>query len=252
MGIKVRPFRYKVFGRGHPVIIIPGLDGITEFFDDIYPALSPNYQVIKYYLPLLEEANELGEKYTFDFIAADMKKILDELGIKKTHVIGESFGGAVAQTFALNYQAMVNKLVVLSSASEFTLSPKVKVQKVFFPFVPMWLFARVHLYEVCEPTDPRWAKEMFIRNAAWADHGTVVARAGIVSKFNITDRVSQIKVPTLIMMGGADRFTGTGSQLLHKLLPNSEIVVIPGSGHLCHMIKPELFVQAVEKHFSKA
>jgi pimeloyl-ACP methyl ester carboxylesterase len=116
----------------------------------------------------------------------------------------------------------------------------------------MWLFARVHVFEVCEPKDPRWAKEMFIRNAEWADHKTVVVRARLAAKFDITDRVSKIMAPTLIMMGGADRFTGEGSQLLHKMLPNSKIVEIPDVGHLLHMIKPELFVEAVEKHFESS
>jgi len=251
LGYNVRPFKYKVFGKGQPVVIIPGLDGITEFFDDIYPALSVNYQVIKYYLPLLDEAKAAGKQYTYDFIVEDIKKILDELDIKKTHIIGESFGGSVTLHFALKYPALLDKLVVLSSAANFNLSWKVRFQQIFFPCVPMWLFARVHLYEVCEPVDPQWAKDMFVRNASWADHKTVVARGLIAAKHNVTDKVSGIKAPTLVMMGGEDRFTSDGSRELHKLLPNSELVIIPGSGHLCHMVKPDLFVREVEKHFNK-
>jgi hypothetical protein len=59
-----------VFGKGQSVVIIPGLDGITEFFDDIYPALSVNYQVIKYYLPLLDEAKAAGKQYAYDFMVS--------------------------------------------------------------------------------------------------------------------------------------------------------------------------------------
>jgi len=244
----VRPFKYKVYGEGTPVVIIPGLDGITEFFADIYPALSPEYKVIKYYIPLLDEAKNRGVKYDYDFIVDDIKECLEELGIKKTHIIGESFGGSITQFFALKYPDMINRLVVLSSSPRFDRSLKVKIQQVFFPLVPMWLFARVHLYEVCEKDDPKWAKEMFIRNAAWADHKTVVERARIAAKFDIVDRVSAIRAPTLIMMGGADQFTGKGSQMLHDLLENSKLVVIEGYGHLCHMIAPEKFVEEVTEH----
>ena len=249
MKTNTRPFKYKTFGAGPPVLLIPGLDGITEFFADIYPALSPQYRVIKYYLPLLDEAKEKGVEYTFDFIAADIKECLDELGIETSHIIGESFGGAVAMTFALNHPDMLNKLVVLSSAPRFDLSLKVKLQLLIFPFMPMWLFARLHLYEVCERNDPEWAKEMFVRNAAWADHKTVVRRARIVSQFDITDRVSAIEAPTLIMMGGTDQFTSKGSKMLNEMIENSELVVIEGYGHLCHMIAPEQFVQHVAAHF---
>jgi len=252
MGYNVRPFKYKVYGKGQPIVIIPGLDGITEFFADIYPALSANYQVIKYYLPLLDEARLNGKEYTYDFIIDDLRMILDDLGIQKAHIIGESFGGSVTLHFSLKYPERINKLVVLSSAANFNLSRKVSLQQKIFPFVPMWLFARVHLYEVCEPVDPQWAKDMFVRNASWADHKTVVARGLIAAKHDVTDKVSNIKAPTLVVMGGEDRFTSDGSRELHVLLPNSELVVIPGSGHLCHMVKPEEFVQEVERHFGKA
>ena len=51
-----RPFRYKQYGEGAPVVIIPGLDGVTEFFADITPQLTPRHRVIVYYLPLLTAA----------------------------------------------------------------------------------------------------------------------------------------------------------------------------------------------------
>ena len=248
----IRPFRYKVFGKGQPVFIIPGLDGVTEFFADIYPALSANYQVIKYYLPLLDEARLTGKKYTYDFIVEDILDVLRELGISKAHVIGESFGGSVSLHLALKYPQSIDRLVVLSSAARFHLSWKVKLQRVFFPFVPMWLFARVHLHEVCEPVDPPWAKEMFLRNASWADHKTVVARASLAAGHDVTHSVSGIQAPTLLLMGGEDRFTSAGSRELARLLPHCRLAVIAGSGHLCHMVKPEQFVQEVEKHLGKA
>jgi len=243
--MKIRSFRYKIYGEGQPIVIIPGLDGITEFFDDIIPELARRFLVIKYYLPLLAELTHAKQSYSFDNIAADLKRVLDELGIDRTHIIGESFGGVVAQIFALNYPGSIDNLVLISSAAHFQLSRKNRWFHHIFPIIPMWLFARVHVHDVCEPSDPQWAKDLFVRNAAWADHGSVVVRAWLASKVDLRDRLTSITAFTLLVVGKEDRFTGRASREMQQLLPNCKIVEIPG-GHLCHMTHPKLFLDAVQ------
>jgi|GEM_PF-1445709 len=245
MGRRKRPFRYKTYGEGFPLVIIPGLDGITKFHADNIPEFSRHYRVIVYYLPLLAEAGKAGKDYTFEYIAADLEEVMDELDLEKAHIIGESFGGVVAQVFALDYPDRVGKMVLISSAPHFDVSLKNRLLLPIFPLVPQWLFARIHVYDVCEPHDPQWAKDTFIHEAAWADHASVVARARIVVDVDLRDRVNEIKAPTLLVVGGADRFTGEASQKMMELLPHGEVVEVPDGGHLCHMTHPDLFVQAV-------
>jgi len=240
---KARPFKFKVYGEGSPLVIVPGLDGITEFFTDIIPELTPEYRVILYYLPLVAEAESAGEPYTFDFIAADLKKILDELGIKKAHIIGESFGGACTQVFALNYPDYVDKLVLVSTFARTDLSLRNRILVPLLPVIPQPMFARGHVYDVCEPDDPRWAKDLFIREASWADHASVVARIKIVNELDLRGKITSITAPVLLVVGGADRFTGKASKEMLKLLPDAKMVEIPGAGHLCHMTNPDKFAR---------
>ena len=245
MAKRSRPFRYKTYGEGFPLVIIPGLDGITEFHADNIPEFSRHFKVVVYYLPLLAEAVEAGKEYTLEYIAADLVEVLHELQEEKAHIIGESFGGVVAQVFALNYPDLVEKLVLISSAPHFDVSLKNRILVHIFPIIPQWLFARVHVYDVCEPHDPQWAKDAFIREAAWADHASVVARTRIAVDVDLRDRVKEIKAPTLLVAGGADRFTGEASREMLKMLPHGEVFEIPDGGHLCHMTHPDLYVQAV-------
>ena len=239
-----RPFRYKQYGEGSPVVIIPGLDGVTEFFADITPRLTPRHRVIVYYLPLLAEAQAAGVPYDFDFIVSDLKSVLNELRIDKTHVIGESFGGAVAQSFVLAHPEMVERLILISTCAHFELPRRTQQVLRFQPYLPQALFARLHMGDVCERHDPKWAKEVFIRGAAWADHQSVLARGMILVDFDLRDRVGSIGCPTMLVIGGADHMTGRSSRETADLMPGSQVVVVPNGGHLCHMTDPDLFSDA--------
>jgi len=247
-----RPFRYKSYGEGSPVVIIPGLDGVTEFFADIVPQMTPHHRVIVYYLPLLAEAESAGVPYTFDFIAADIKAILDELGIAKAHVIGESFGGAVAQTFVLAYPEMVDRLILISTCAHFELPRRTQRVLGWQPYMPQALFARLHMGDVCERHDPQWAKEVFIRGAAWADHPSVLARGMILREFDTRDRVGSITCPTMLVIGGADHMTGKSSRETADLMPGCKVVVVPNGGHLCHMTDPDIFSEAALSFLAEA
>ena len=240
-----RDFRYKAYGQGVPVVLVPGLDGLTEFFSDVLPEFARRYQVIVYRLPLRAEADKCGRQYSFEFIAEDLKSVLEELEIEKAHIIGESFGGVVTQTFALDHSDAVGRLVLISTAPKFDLSMRNRLLLPLFRFIPMWLFARAHLRDVCEPHDPQWVKDLFIQGTSWADHASVLARAQIASCVDLRDRISDIKAPVLLVVGSSDRFTGDASRKMQQLLPNARLVEIPEGGHLCHVTHPQQFLDAV-------
>jgi 3-oxoadipate enol-lactonase len=243
--MRKRPFRYRTYGAGEPVVLIPGLDGLTEFFADIVPELSRFYQVVLYELPLKGEADAAREQYTFEYLARDLKSVLDELGLDSAHIVGESFGGVVAQTLTLAEPQAVRTLTLISSAPYFEVSRKNRMLLPLFQITPMWLFARVHLSDVCEPGDPGWVKRLFVRGASYADHASVVARANIVSRVDLRSRVAELRCPTLLVVGSLDRFTGDASKELAKKLPRAQLAVIEGGGHLCHVAQPRAFVDAL-------
>jgi pimeloyl-ACP methyl ester carboxylesterase len=252
MGKRKRGFRYRVYGEGEPVVLVPGLDGLTEFFADVVPELARRNQVILYELPLRGEADAAGTDYSFEYLASDLKSVLDELGIARAHIVGESFGGVVSQTFALNHPEAVQTLTLISSAPHFEVSRKNRMLLPLFRITPMWLFARVHLSDVCEPEDPAWAKRLFVRGASYADHASVFARAQIVSRVDLRSRVSELRCPVLLVVGSRDRFTGDASRHMAKLVPQAQVVAIEGGGHLCHMTHPKPFLAAVQPFLAGA
>ena len=242
---KTRHLRFKSYGEGPAIILIPGLDGLTEFFSDLIPELARRFRVLVYHLPLKGDAEAAGLDYGFEYIASDLRSVVDEAGVDTAHIVGESFGGVVAQTFALAYPALVQTLTLISSAPHFELSRKNRALLPLFRFTPMWLFARVHVSDVFEPHDPDWAKEIFVKGASYADHASVFARAQIVSRVDLRDRIAAIRCPMLLVVGSADRFTGAASREMLRVVRHARLVEIPNGGHLCHMTHPAAFLAAL-------
>ncbi len=152
---------------------LSGLDGVTSFFTDVIPELSVNFNVVLYYLPLKKDSM-LESDYTFEFIANDLIAVLDELQLSEVSLVGESFGGIVAQHAAFMFPSRVRKLVVLSSLAKTELPPEIewKVQYLLpilrtvgglLPALGQRAFALIHAEDVVEATEPTFVRDLFIR-----------------------------------------------------------------------------------------
>mmetsp|Transcript_30225 Transcript_30225/g.68657 ORF Transcript_30225/g.68657 Transcript_30225/m.68657 type:complete len:312 (-) Transcript_30225:698-1633(-) len=248
--------RYKSYGDAtkETVVLIPGLDGATAFFSDIVPELTVDKHVVVFNLPLCA-SNQTEGTYTFSYLAAELKSVLDELKIPKAVVVGESFGGVVAQYLALEHPAYVRKLVLLSSLAKADLPPTVQfkldylmpviaVVGSYFPALAQLFFAQVHLEDVVEPQESQYVKTLFVKEASFAHFFSVLQRIRIVTKLDLLPRLPQITHPTRVVYGADDHFTKDQSLELHRLLPNSELLSLPG-GHLAHVTSPKEFASII-------
>jgi len=245
------------------LVIIPGLDGCTSFFSGVIPELTPKYNVIVFNIPLAKSPFDREETpdYTFSYLASEVKRVMDLNGVKKAHLIGESFGGVIAQRFTLDYPDAVNKLVVLSSLAKTDMPPEIAFKANYllpvvrgfglaFPELAQTLFAYLHVDDVIEPHEPQWVKDFFKKEASWAHHYSVMKRLSIVIPLDMLEEVKNIQHKTLLLHGEDDHFTGKDSKLLHETIPNSELVGLPG-GHLPHLVHPKAFSSKVQTFLSK-
>lgn len=265
------------------VILIPGLDGATAFFNDVVPELvsqpirsegchhsdnfthvhennkyNRNVQVLVFHLPLLD-ANMKEKDYTFEYIASSLRRVIDSLPLPLRHhkvdIVGESFGGVVAQYFATMYPDRVNSLCLLSSLAKTVLPPSVEWKLNYLlpivksvgsvaPALAQNLFARLHVDDVVEPGEDQFVRDLFIKEASVAHFASVMRRIAIVSQLDQEARARQIAVPTLIIYGKDDHFTRPSSERLRELIPDSRIQALQG-GHLPHVSSPKEFVSMI-------
>ncbi len=109
---------YKVIGQGEPIVIIPGGPGdshvyLTPWFDE----LAKNFKVIYYDAfgrGRSDRAKDPSE-YTFERDVKDLEGLRKVLGFDKWSVLGHSYGGMVAQGYALEFPKSVDKLILSNS-----------------------------------------------------------------------------------------------------------------------------------------
>jgi proline iminopeptidase len=109
---------YETEGEGEPLLIIPGGPGNSHtYFHPWFSELAKNYRLI--YLDAFgrgksDRADDPAE-YTFERDVEDIELLRQTLQFKKWNVFGHSYGGMVAQAYALKYPESVNKVILSNS-----------------------------------------------------------------------------------------------------------------------------------------
>lgn len=101
--------RLSILGSGEPVVLVSGMDGTGQLFYRQVPLLARSYRVATY--ALRDRAS------TMEQLVADLTRVVDTVSPadRRAIVVGESFGGALALSFALARPAQVSALVILNS-----------------------------------------------------------------------------------------------------------------------------------------
>jgi 3-oxoadipate enol-lactonase len=99
--------------------MIPGLGATCRSWDPIAPDLAQHFSLI------LPDNRDVGKSVgkrkprSLGDFAADLVDLLDRLQIERTHVVGISLGGVIAQQFAIDHPSRLNRLVLISTAHRF-------------------------------------------------------------------------------------------------------------------------------------
>jgi 3-oxoadipate enol-lactonase len=195
--------------------------------------------------------------YTLDQLADDVLGLLDVLDIERTHWLGLSMGGMIGQTLALKAPARLRSLVLADTSSR--VPPEAK---------PTWE-GRIRTAEaqgmepLVEPTIERWLTAPFRqRRPEVVDRVRTMIRetdprgyAGCchaIAALDLTDRLSAIRLPTLVVVGEEDPGTPVAAaRTIHEHIKGSELVIIPAAAHLSNLEQPEAFTTAVVKFLGR-
>lgn len=184
------------------------------------------------------------EKYALPDQADDLARLLDKLGIAKVHLFALSYGGVVAQHFALRHPDRLGRLVLLD-----TLGWSDEVNRALHDAIVMaWeaggtrLRFRVMLpfvfgasfLKAAAPMIP--TLEQLAETIPWA--GTKAMMMGVL-EHDLRDRLKDIRAHTLVVVGEDDRFTPLyHARVLQQGIPGAILRVIPGVGHASPLENP--------------
>ena len=106
---------YREAGAGEALLLIHGMAGSSATWRAVLPQLSKKYRVVA---PDLfghgESAKPRGD-YSLGAFAVSLRDLLDELGISRATVVGQSLGGGVAMQFTYQHRDYCDRLVLISS-----------------------------------------------------------------------------------------------------------------------------------------
>lgn len=242
---------YRRVGSGPPLILIHALGLSHELWKPQIPQLAAMYDVVAYDLRGHGDTDIPPGPYTLADFAEDLAGLLDALGFERTHLVGISLGGMIAQEFALTWPDRVRSLLLADTASEYP--PEARRQ-----FAERARVAEERgIGPLIEPTLERWftpefrrdhsAEVAWIRDLLGSAHPTgYAASCRAIAQADLTERLVNVTAPTLVVVGSEDHSTTPEMALqIHEHIPGSRYQVIPGAAHLTNVACPEEFNRAI-------
>lgn len=111
---------YEVVGTGEPVLLLPGMGATCRLIDPIMaPLHDEGFCLIGVDHRGVGQSVARRPVHTLHDYACDLIELLDHLQIDRTHVVGLSLGGIIAQRFAIDHPTRVDRLVLISCAHQF-------------------------------------------------------------------------------------------------------------------------------------
>jgi proline iminopeptidase len=283
---------YKMLGRGAPLVIVHGGPGASH--DYFLPYLLPLARHNK--LIFIDERGsgrsqklEDPSGYTVENMVEDVEAVRQALGLGKVSLLGHSYGGALAQAYALKYQANLTHLILGStwSSSKALNEVFVRMKQNMSPELrerinrleAAGLFGHGKDYEKNRYTNDymiaAWGEGYFpylyqnrpdpnydpidsgkiswdLYREMWGEHGEFIIDGNLKS-VEYTDRLATIKVPTLILAGDHDECDPSLSQAMHEKIAGSKMMIFPKAGHMTFVDDTEMFIKTVDTflHASK-
>ena len=226
------------------VVFINGLTQSTVAWFFVLPFFKDKYKIVLLDLIFQGQSSKTGNWRDFNQHAADVKKILEQEKIHKANIIGLSYGSLVAQHFAVNYPALVNKLILISTFANKTsyydaielswwralelggynlmldiMLPTVLSEGYFAnPIIPIQLMKEARL-------DAQQNKQA-IFNLMQATK----------ERKDYRKDLEKINLPTLIIQGEKDFLLPVHlAEEVHKHIKNSKLVVVKHAGHTLNL-----------------
>jgi proline iminopeptidase len=277
---------YQSLGRGEPLVVLHGGPGASH--DYFLPYLLP---LMRHHRLIFidergsgrSEALENPAGYTVEQMVEDVEAVRRQLGLGKIDLLGHSYGGVLAQAYALKYQGNLDHLVLCSTFSSTRAMNEVfarmkekmapELRERIAKLEAAGLFGHGKDFEKNRYTSDymtaAWGEGYFpylyqrrpdpnfdpassgkvpwgLYREMWGSHGEFVIDGNLKS-VEYTDRLATIRVPTLITAGDHDECDPSLARTIHERIGGSQLVVLPGSGHMTFVDQPGLFVRTVDE-----
>lgn len=241
-------------GEGPPLVLLHGALCNRRAWRRQLEGLSDEFTVVAWDAPGCGRSSDPPDRFRLPDYADCLARFIDRLGLDRPHVLGLSFGGGLALELYRRHPDVPRTLILASAYAGWGGSlPPQEVQA---------RLARA-LHDAERPPEA-WAENylpsFFTAGVAQQVLDETVAMmletrpAGMVpmlrgfAEADLRDVLPRIAIPTLLLYGDADvRSPLAVAEELHEKIPTSQLVVIPGVGHVSNMEAPDAFDREVRR-----
>lgn len=238
---------YELHGHGEPLILIAGYTCDHLFWGAMLEELKRYFQVLIFDNRGVGQTKDSNQPLTLEIIADDTIALAQKLGLARPHILGQSMGGAIAQTIAYKYPDKINKLMILNSVAKFNtrtlkaIESLLHLRKENISFESLveaslpWFFSSEFLDK---PENITTFKEALVNNPFPQSVQDQERQFRALQKFDSRSWLHKIKMPTQIIAAEGDIVCLVSeSQYLAESISGANFIIVPGS-HSSPVEKP--------------
>ena len=251
---------YQTQGAGEPLLLIAGLGAPHRAWRRIAPLLAEKFRVITF------DNRGTGatefpadELFTIPLMVRDAKAVLDAENIASAHILGMSMGGMIAQEFALTFPEKTRSLILTVTACGGANSVPAKPEVYFTlqggnsntPEEAFWAMSPF-IYDKSTPRE-KLEEDINSREGQFTPPANFMRQMQAIFIWQGSfDRLSKIKVPTLILHGENDQLIPcANAKILADAIPDSKLVELENSSHIFTTDQTEKSAEAILDFLSK-
>jgi len=268
---------YEIEGEGQPLVLLSGGPGFSHAYFQPLHALAPDARLIFYDQRGTGRSDKASpQDYTVEANVEDLEQLRRELELDSCIVLGHSWGGMLAQAYVLKYPAHVSKLILadtFSSIADLTLFlmrirnavpeetraiydrhereglykdrdryPDEYDAAVWIAWEPVWL----------NIPPPQWLQDVLSEGAwdidrAMRGEESAFRITGTLAQFDVSGRLHEIRVPTLVIVSTCDMPTVAMAQEMARLIPNARLELFEHSRHFPFIEEPDKFLNLIRE-----
>ncbi|OCR01062.1 alpha/beta hydrolase [Oscillatoriales cyanobacterium USR001] len=218
-------------------VFLPGMDASGELLRSQIPELSQGFDIRCLSIPTDDLANwDVLVDETISLITAEKVKG----GYRSVYLCGESYGGCLAMKVILKAPQLFDRLILVNPASSLKRQPLIEwgsyltnwLPRSFYPLSVLGLLPFLASLGKIEKSD----RQALLAAMQAVPQVTSIWRLGLLRSFDVSsEQLRTIQQPTLIIASKADRLLPSvlEAKYLVKEIPNTQMVVLPTSGHAC-------------------
>ncbi len=192
--------------------------------------------------------SDIFPNISLDLYVEVVRTVINVRRYKDIVLCGHSLGGAVIQAYYYKYPSEVSGLILCDTGARLRVSPRIFESlkadyEQFINSLPNGAFYR---------KTPKEIIEQYLNEARQESADITFRDFSICDEFDTLEKTSEIKIPTLIICGTADKLTPVKySQFLREKIEDSMLVLIEQAGHMVMIEKPEEVNNAIQKFITE-